>query len=70
MCYNLSYNRLGNSQGWYAHSRLYGPEDKLRVMSCCPILKGGDALSVYQTLMFAVSFAALIVSILSFSQKK
>jgi len=33
-------------------------------------MKGGDAVTVFEALMFALAFASLIVAILSFTNKK
>lgn len=42
------------TQGWSAH----------------PQTKGGGAVTVFESLMFACAFASLIIAVLSFNQKK
>ncbi|WP_158582317.1 MULTISPECIES: hypothetical protein [unclassified Rummeliibacillus] len=32
--------------------------------------RGGDALTVFESLMFAIAFATLVITILSFNHKK
>lgn len=35
-----------------------------------PLLEGGDAMTVFEALMLALSFATLVIMILSFHNKK
>lgn len=46
--------KIVGTQGWLAHSSS----------------EGGEAMSVFEALMFAIAFATLVIAILSFNHKK
>lgn len=41
-----------------------------RTIGGTPLQRGGDALSISETLMFSVAFATLIVTVITVNQKK
>ncbi len=67
--------KIVGTQGWLAYSKSRFADLIRRVLRqrlhnphC--VGPGGDAVTVFEALMFAIAFATLVITILSFNHKK